>query len=407
MVHKKVCVIGLGYIGLPTATFIANAGYKVSGIDINKRAVEIINQGSIHIVEPGLEELVAKAVAAGNLVAFNQIQEADIYMICVPTPFRDVADSVEADMSYVFQAVDNIAGILKSGDLIILESTSPVGTADSIEDYLVQKGFESDTFGVGYCPERVLPGRIIDEFIKNDRIIGGNSEATTQVICDFYETFTECAIHQTSAKTAEMCKLTENSFRDVNIAFANELSILCDLDGIDVRELIKLANHHPRVNVLSPGTGVGGHCISVDPWFIVAKHPSDARLIKTARQVNDAKPHWVIKNILSRAGSIEKSLGRSPTLAIYGLAFKPDIDDLRESPALEVARFLNNSRFNIKAVEPNITELEGIELVTFDWAIENADVHIVLVAHNDFSTNNNANKLRMNNAIDYCGCLSS
>jgi UDP-N-acetyl-D-mannosaminuronic acid dehydrogenase len=407
MIQQKVCVIGLGYIGLPTATFIANAGFKVSGIDINKRAVKIINEGGIHIIEPGLEALVAKAVAAGNLVAYNQIQEADIYMICVPTPFIDAADSVEADMSYVFQAVDAIAGILKSGDLIILESTSPVGTTDSIKNYLVQKGFEPDTFGVGYCPERVLPGRIIDEFIKNDRIIGGNSKATTQLICDFYETFTECAIHKTSAKTAEMCKLTENSFRDVNIAFANELSMLCDLDGIDVWELIKLANYHPRVNVLSPGAGVGGHCISVDPWFIVAKHPSDARLIKTARQVNDAKPHWVIKNILSHAGSIEKSLGRSPTLAIYGLAFKPDIDDLRESPALEVARFLNDSKFNIKAVEPNITELEGIELVPFDWAIQNADVHIVLVAHKDFTTKNNSDLLRMNNALDYCGCLSS
>lgn len=407
MVQKKVCVIGLGYIGLPTATFIANSGYKVSAIDINKRAVEIINQGSIHIIEPGLEVLVAQAVATGNLVAYSQVQEADIYMICVPTPFRDGPASVEADMSYVFQAVDNIVGILKSGDLIILESTSPVGTTNSIENYLDQKGFDSATVGVGYCPERVLPGRVIDEFVKNDRIIGGNSKATTQAICDFYETFTECVIHQTTAKTAEMCKLTENSFRDVNIAFANELSVLCDLDGIDVWELIKLANHHPRVNILMPGTGVGGHCISVDPWFVVAKHPNNATLIKTARQVNDSKPNWVIENILSHVESIEKSLERPPTLAIYGLTFKPDIDDLRESPALKVARFLNDLKFNIKAVEPNISELEEIELVSFDWAIQNADLHIVLVAHKDFATNKNSDLLRMNNALDYCGCLRS
>lgn len=240
-----------------------------------------------------------------------------------------------------------------------------------------------------------------------DRIIGGNSEATTQAIGQFYEKFTECVIHQTSAKTAEMCKLTENSFRDVNIAFANELSVLCDLDGIDVWELIKLANYHPRVNVLSPGTGVGGHCISVDPWFIVAKHPKNAKLIKTARQVNDAKPNWVIENILSHTGAIEKSIGRAPILAVYGLAFKPDIDDLRESPALEVAKFLNNSSFEVKAVEPNITELEGMELVSFDQAIKDCDLHIVLVAHADFVTSKNSGLLRMNNALDYCGCLES
>jgi UDP-N-acetyl-D-mannosaminuronic acid dehydrogenase len=405
MLQQRVCVIGLGYIGLPTATFIANAGYKVSGVDINKRAIEIINQGKIHIIEPGLEILVAKAVATGNLATYDKIQEADIYIICVPTPFRDISGSIEADMSYVFQAVDSIASILKSGDLIILESTSPVGTSDLIVNHLVEKGFESDTFGVGYCPERVLPGKIIAEFTKNDRIIGGNSEATTQKICEFYKTFTDCPIHQTNAKTAEMCKLTENSFRDVNIAFANELSVICDLDGINVWELIKLANYHPRVNVLSPGTGVGGHCISVDPWFIVAKHPNDARLIKTAREVNNAKPYWVVENIQSHARTLEKTLGRPPVLAVYGLAFKPDIDDLRESPALEVCRVLNDSEFRTIAVEPNISELEGIELVSFNQAIQKADVHIILVAHKEFSVELTSNTLRLNNALDYCGCL--
>lgn len=407
MFHKKISVIGLGYIGLPTATFIANAGYKVSGVDINKGVVEIINRGKINISEPNLEELVAKAVATGNLVAYDQIQEADIYIICVPTPIKNNVSNVEADISYIFQAVENIASVLKSGDLIILESTSPVGTTNSIEKHLIDKGFESSTFGVGYCPERVLPGRIVDEFVKNDRIIGGNNIATNKMICEFYETFTKCKIHKTTAKTAEMCKLTENSFRDVNIAFANELSILCDFNGIDIWELIKLVNHHPRVNVLNPGTGVGGHCVSVDPWFIVAENPNTARLIKTARQVNDDKPKWVIKNILSHAESIEKSLGRLPNLAIYGIAFKPDVDDLRESPALEVARFLNDGKFNIKVVEPNISELEKFELVSFDAAIQNADIHIILVCHKQFLTDKNADLLRMNNALDYCGCLNN
>jgi len=407
MLQKRVCVIGLGYIGLPTATFIANAGYKVSGVDINESAIEVINRGNIHIVEPGLEALVAKAVTSGNLVAYSQVQEADIYIICVPTPFKDTTDSIEADMSFVFQAVDNISSKLKQGDLIILESTSPVGTSDSIEHYLVGKGFDSGTFGIGYCPERVLPGKIIEEFVKNDRIIGGSSAAISESICEFYRTFTECTIHQTNAKTAEMCKLTENSFRDVNIAFANELSILCDLDGIDVWELIRLANYHPRVNVLRPGAGVGGHCISVDPWFIVAKHPNTARLIKAAREVNNAKPHWVVENILSHARSLEKTLGRPPVIAVYGLAFKPDIDDLRESPALEVCRVLNDSKFRTLAVEPNISELDEIELVSFDQAIKKADVHVILVAHKEFSVELTANTLRLSNALDYCGCFCS
>lgn len=405
MIQKKVCVIGLGYIGLPTATFVANAGFKVSGVDINETAVDIINQGKIHIVEPGLEELVTHAVSTKNLAAHTEIQESDIYMICVPTPFVNGTDLNEPDMSYVFSAVDSILTKLKLGDLIILESTSPVGTSDSIENYLVNKGVQKGSFGIGYCPERVLPGKIIEEFVRNDRIIGGNNKETTKAICDFYKYFTDCTLHQTNAKTAEMCKLTENSFRDVNIAFANELSVLCESEGIDVWELIRLANYHPRVDILRPGTGVGGHCISVDPWFIVAKHPTIANLIKTAREVNDQKPKWVIENISSHARAVEKNIGRVPVIAVYGLAFKPDIDDLRESPALEVCKTLNCTDYKILAVEPNISKLEDMELVSFDEAIQKADVHVILVAHKEFKSELASSQLEEVNALDYCGCL--
>ena len=326
-------------------------------------------------------------------------------MICVPTPFKDNLGAKEPDLKHVFDAVDAIAGVLKIGDMIILESTSPVGTTESIGKYLTDKGFEAGSVCIGYCPERVLPGKIVEEFVTNDRIIGSTSIANTQKIADFYGHFTDCQIHQTDSRTAEMCKLAENSFRDVNIAFANELSMLSDLEGINVQELIRLANRHPRVNILSPGTGVGGHCISVDPWFIVSKHPSLAKLIKAAREVNDSKPKWVVNDILNHAVALEKNTGRSPVLAIYGLSFKPDIDDLRESPALEVYQALIQTNYEVIGVEPNIAEQQGLHLVSFDEAILRGDLHIVLVSHTTFGADAAASKLRENNALDYCGCL--
>jgi len=405
MKNKKVCVIGLGYIGLPTATFIANAGFSVAGVDINRDAISTINDGKIHIIEPGLEELVFKATSTKNLIAYDCVQPSDIYMICVPTPFKKDSDLIEPDMSHVFDAVDKIAIHLKSGDLIILESTSPVGTSEKIENYIIDKGFKRGSFGIGYCPERVLPGKIIEEFINNDRIIGGNNIETTSTICEFYKYFTDCNLHQTNSKTAEMSKLSENSFRDVNIAFANELSILCHEEGIDVWELIRLTNHHPRVNVLQPGTGVGGHCISVDPWFIVSKSPEKTKLIKTARNVNDMKPKWVVDNILSHVEASKSKNGRDPILALYGLTFKPNIDDLRQSPAIEVAKELSNKNLKILVVEPNIERIDGMNAVNLNIAIEKADIHAVLVGHEEFKDPIFISKLRELIFIDYCGIL--
>lgn len=404
MKQKTVCVIGLGYIGLPTATFIANAGYKVFGTDIIEDVIEKINDCKSHIFEPGLETLVSKAVTSKNLQAYKTVQPADIYMICVPTPFKKDSDDFEPDMSYVFNAVDGIIPHLKDNDLIILESTSPVGTSEEIENYIINSGIKAGSFGIGYCPERVLPGKIIEEFISNDRIIGGNSEQVTVEIAEFYKSFTDCNLHYTNSKTAEMSKLAENSFRDVNIAFANELSMICDEEGIDIWELISLTNHHPRVNILQPGTGVGGHCISVDPWFIVAKNSSNAKLIKKARIVNNKKPKWVIRNILHNIDSFNLKNGKLPIVALYGLSFKPDIDDLRESPAIQVAKKLSsNKELELIYVEPNIKSLDLFKIDDFNEAIKKADLHIFLVAHSEFKEPSFVDKLNGLNVIDYCG----
>ncbi len=391
---NKVCVIGLGYIGLPTAAVFASRKVKVLGVDINQQAVDTINQGKIHIVEPELDILVHAVVKDGYLKAATLPDEADAFIIAVPTPFK--GNDHEPNLDYIKAASKSVAKILKKGNLVILESTSPVGATEQMAKWLAderpdltfphQIGEESD-IKIAHCPERVLPGQVIRELVENDRIIGGMTQQCTEQAANLYKIFVKGECIKTNARTAEMAKLTENSFRDVNIAFANELSILCDKLDINVWELIKLANRHPRVNILQPGCGVGGHCIAVDPWFIVHQNPNEAKMIKTAREVNDDKPNFVIQKIKERVKDISR-----PTIACLGLAFKPDIDDLRESPALDIVVKLTSEYDNqILAVEPNISQLPSklqhkanIKLVSLDQALEEADVVVVLVKHREF-----------------------
>lgn len=388
-----VSMIGLGYIGLPTAAMLASRKLKVIGIDVNQQTVDTINKGKIHIVEPELDIIVQAAVNQGFLRATTKPEPADAFLIAVPTPFQG---DHEPDLAYVEAATKSIAPVLKKGDLVILESTSPVGTTEQMAIWLAearqdlsfphQNGEQADV-NIAYCPERVLPGKVVHELVSNDRVIGGMTPRCSQRATTLYKTFVEAECIPTNARTAEMCKLTENSFRDVNIAFANELSIICDKLGINVWELVKLANHHPRVNILQPGPGVGGHCIAVDPWFIVSKTPNEARLIHTARKVNDGKPNYVVDQVFAAAASVA-----DPVIACLGLAFKPDIDDLRESPAMEVVHLLAARQAGkILAVEPHIERMPAaladfgdIELVSVEEAIRRANVIVMLVSHKDF-----------------------
>ena len=397
---ETLSMIGLGYIGLPTATLFASRRKKVIGVDVNAYAVDTINQGRIHIVEPELDMLVQAAVHGGYLRATLTPEPADAFLIAVPTPFLE---GNKPDLSYIADAAKAIAPVLTKGNLVILESTSPVGTTEQLAQWLAearpdlsfpqQAGEEADV-QVAYCPERVLPGRVVHELVSNDRVIGGMTQKATEMAIELYRIFVEGALVPTNARTAEMCKLTENSFRDVNIAFANELSLICDRLNINVWELISLANRHPRVNILQPGAGVGGHCIAVDPWFIVDTTPEEARIIRMAREVNDYKPEWVVEKVKAAMAGVlaVRSDARMADVkvACLGLAFKPDIDDLRESPAALIARQLSNFGCQILAVEPNVDALPGklaadnVSLVSLDFALDNADVVCVLVKHQPF-----------------------
>ncbi|MDR6996070.1 UDP-N-acetyl-D-mannosaminuronic acid dehydrogenase [Aeromonas salmonicida] len=399
MKFETISVVGLGYIGLPTAAVIASNGIRVVGVDVNQHAVDTINQGKIHIVEPGLEDLVKQAVQDGHLSAHTSPQKADAFLIAVPTPFK--GEDHEPDLRYIESASRALAPMLEKGNLVVLESTSPVGATEQMAKWLaeersdltfphtVAEGQTPDIF-VAHCPERVLPGQVIRELVENDRIIGGMDAASTAAATQVYKMFVkkgECIA--TEARTAEMSKLTENAFRDVNIAFANELSLICDKQGINVWELISLANRHPRVNILQPGCGVGGHCIAVDPWFIVNQNPDTARMIHQARLVNDYKPHYVVEQVESAVTGIT-----NPKIACLGLAFKPDIDDLRESPALDITKTLaNNPAYQILAVEPNIEALpatlenrNNVRLTSLSDAMQQADIVIILVKHNSFTS---------------------
>jgi UDP-N-acetyl-D-mannosaminuronic acid dehydrogenase len=379
--EKKICVIGLGYIGLPTAALLANRGYYVHGVDVVESTVSTINKGEIHIIEPELDIFVHAAVNSGKLKASLKPDFADIFIIAVPTPFHD---EYVPNIDYVISATEAIAPFIKKGNIVILESTSPIGTTDKIKEVLSSLNVDTDSIFISHCPERVLPGHIMKELVENDRIVGGISSEATKVTVDFYKTFVEGEVLSTDAKTAEMAKLTENSFRDTNIAFANELSILCDKFNIDVWELIKLSNRHPRVNILQPSPGVGGHCIAVDPWFIVHAGGEDAKLIRTSREVNTYKTEWVIEKIKNEALIYENLNRRKAKIACLGLSFKPNIDDLRESPSLYIVEKLISDKFDILAVEPNLDSHSKIQLIETSIAIEKSDIVVFLVSHDKF-----------------------
>ncbi len=376
-----VTMMGLGYIGLPTAALIASKGISVKGVDIKKEAVDTINQGKIHIIEPDLEGLVKVGVEKGFLKAYTSPSESDVYLIAVPTPFKA---NYEPDISYVASATEMLLPFLKNGNLLIIESTSPVGTTEEMAKLIFSKRPElKDKIYIAYCPERVLPGQVIYELEQNDRSIGGINKESTVKAMEFYSLFVKGTLHPTNARTAEMCKLVENSFRDVNIAFANELSIICEKSDIDVWELIELANKHPRVKILNPGVGVGGHCIAVDPWFLVSQFGDDAKMIKNARQVNDRKPHWVKDRVIEKAKQFEQENGRKPVIGCLGLAYKPDIDDLRESPSVEIAVLLKKEGYKLYVNEPHthLQEAHGLTLSDIDTTLKNSDMYVLLTPH--------------------------
>lgn len=382
----KACFMGLGYIGLPTAIIAAHNGVVVTGVDINPEVVETVNKGIIHIVEPGLQDLCGKVVANGQLKASLQPDISDVYLIVVPTPFKG---DHEPDISYVEAATRTVIPYLKEGDLFIIESTSPVGTTGKMEKLILSERPELEgRLFMAYCPERVLPGNVIYELENNDRVIGGINDASTEKAKAFYSLFVKGALYKTNARTAEMCKLTENASRDVQIAFANELSIICDKSGINVWELIELANKHPRVNILQPGSGVGGHCIAVDPYFITSAFPMESQIIGKAREINNFKAFWCAEKIEKTMLEFELSHHRKPVVAMMGLAFKPNIDDLRESPAKYITTRVMQSQHDADflIVEPNITEHKVFKLTPFQEAYEKADIVAFLVSHHEFRT---------------------
>lgn len=380
----KACFMGLGYIGLPTAIIAAKHGVQICGVDINPKVVEMTNQGKLHIIEPGMQELLQEVVGSGCLHASTVPEESDAYFMVVPTPFKG---NHEPDISYVETATRSVLPLLKEGDLYVIESTSPVGTTEKMMDIIYNERPElKDRIYIAYCPERVLPGNVIYELVHNDRVIGGINEASTDKAVEFYSQFVQGTLHRTNCKTAEMCKLTENSSRDVQIAFANELSLICDKAGINVWELINLANKHPRVNILQPGCGVGGHCIAVDPYFITAEFPIESQLIAKSREINNYKSFWCAEKVKSMMLEFELKYHRKPVIAMMGLAFKPNIDDLRESPAkyitTKVMQSCNNAEILI--VEPNVVEHNVFKLTNYKEAYQRADIIVMLVAHSEF-----------------------
>jgi UDP-N-acetyl-D-mannosaminuronic acid dehydrogenase len=400
--NPEVVTIGLGYIGLPTSALIASHGTNVLGVDINQSVVDTINQGKIHIIEPDLDAIVSKAVSNGFLKASTKPTSSEVYLIVVPTPFKG---NHEPDISFVEAATKGIIPLLKKGDLYIIESTSPIGTTDKMQKLIFASRPELEgAIYIAYCPERVLPGNVMHELVENDRVIGGVDEASTQKAISFYSKYVKGALHATNARTAEMCKLVENSSRDSQIAFANELSLICDKADINVWELINLANKHPRVNILQPGCGVGGHCIAVDPYFIVSDFPMESKMIGTAREVNNYKSFWCAEKVQNEKLQFELKNGRKPKTALMGLAFKPNIDDLRESPAKYIAQKVlqNSNNEEHYIVEPNINSHSVYKLTDYKEAVEKADIIVFLVAHKEFKSLEFAkNKV----VLDFCGVV--
>ena len=396
---KKVVFLGLGYIGLPTAAVAAGHGYEVVGVDVNPSVVETINQGKIHIVEPELDQIVKEVVRTGNLRAVSKPEQADAFFVVVPTPFNQ---NHRADITYVESATSSVIPYLREGNLFVIESTSPVFTTERMAEVIYKERPElKDKIYIAYCPERVLPGNTLYELVHNDRVIGGvNPESTAKAI-EFYSAFVQGKLHPTNARTAEMCKLTENSSRDSQIAFANELSMICDKAGINVWELIELANKHPRVNILQPGCGVGGHCIAVDPWFIVSDYPEQAQIIKRARETNDYKADWCANKVMEACQQFVEKNEREPGVACMGLAFKANIDDLRESPAKYIAsRIVSESRAEVLIVEPNVASHASFHLTDYREAYQKADIVVWLVRHTPFvELPREESKLE----LDFCG----
>lgn len=404
---KKISVIGLGYIGLPTSAILANAGFEVSGIDINENVVNTVNNGEIHFKEHNLDKYVKDAVNSGNLKAFTENQYSDVYIICVPTPLHHAESHYLPNIDHVLKATRDLSKFLKKGDLIILESTSPIGTTEKIRDLLIELNVDINELNIAYCPERVLPGNILSELILNDRIVGGLTAKDSKIISDFYRTFVKGNVYQTSSKIAEMCKLVENSFRNINIAFANELSILCSEENINVWELISLANKHPRVNILQPGTGVGGHCIAIDPKFLVASNPKSSLLVNHAIKINENKTEWVFSKIKEKILDIKERSGKETlSIACFGLTFKPDIDDIRESTSLKVAIKLKKSGFKIISVEPNLKYFKELKLYSLDHALNNSDLIVILVKHKEFLNLNLEEIKKTKEVLDFAGLNS-
>jgi UDP-N-acetyl-D-mannosaminuronic acid dehydrogenase len=398
--NPEVVTIGLGYIGLPTSALIASHGTNVLGVDINQKVVDTINQGKIHIVEPDLDEIVSKAVSNGFFKASTKPSTAEVYLIVVPTPFKG---NNEPDISFVEAATKGVIPLLKKGDLYIIESTSPIGTTEKMQKLIFASRPELEgAIHIAYCPERVLPGNVMHELVYNDRVIGGVDQESTNKAIEFYARYVKGYLHGTNAKTAEMCKLVENSSRDVQIAFANELSLICDKADINVWELINLANKHPRVNILQPGCGVGGHCIAVDPYFIVSDYPMESKIISTAREVNNYKSFWCAEKIINEKLKFALKHGRKPTTALMGIAFKPNIDDLRESPAKYIVQKVLQNSNNEKhfIVEPNIKSHSVYKLTDYKEAIIKADIIVFLVAHDEFKSIEIPIE---KNVIDFCG----
>ena len=396
----KACFMGMGYIGLPTAIIAAKHGVQVVGVDINPKVVEMTNRGKLHIIEPGMEEMLQEVVSNGSLKASTTPEESDAYFMVVPTPFKG---NHEPDISYVAAATKAVLPLLKEGDLYVIESTSPVGTTEKMANLIFSERPElKDKIYIAYCPERVLPGNVIFELVNNDRVIGGMNEESTTKAIEFYSQFVTGTLHRTNCKTAEMCKLTENSSRDVQIAFANELSLICDKAGINVWELINLANKHPRVNILQPGCGVGGHCIAVDPYFITSSFPTESKIIATAREINNYKSFWCAEKVQNEMLKFELKNGRKPCVAMMGLAFKPNIDDLRESPSKHIVMKViqDTGNANILVVEPNVETHNVFKLTDYKKAYEKADIVVMLTAHDPFKTlPYDDNKI----ILDFCG----
>ncbi|MDC3169405.1 nucleotide sugar dehydrogenase [Prochlorococcus sp. AH-716-E17] len=401
---KSCCVIGLGYIGLPTAAVIAKSNICVKGYDINENRVKLINKGHIDFKEPGLESLLEELITSKKFKAFRKLIPSDIYIIAVPTPLVNSGSRLpEPDISYILGAAEDIAKEIKKDDLVIIESTSPVGTTEKIASLISNiSGIDKKLLNFAYCPERAIPGNTLNELVNNDRVIGGLNKRSTALSKEFYKNFSKGQILETNSQTAELIKLTENAYRDVNIAFANEMSIICDNLNVDVFELIKLANRHPRVDILKPGCGVGGHCISVDPWFIASRLPSQTPLIQTSRNVNNQKTEWSISKIKNTMKEFEKENSHRPNVGLLGLTFKPDINDIRESPAIKIATYFSKNYLGILISDPYIDYFKGLDLMSYKDVIKESDIVVILVAHKEFKSFDYMGK----QIIDLCGIFA-